>query len=103
MRIYDLAHVIRSKNAGPFSVTVDIFASTDEDFDLIVAALDASDIAAAYDVNDTDVQIIALKSIRVIKVTVPRRISSGAPGDTDVYGCQQHMQIGSIKLVGGSR
>jgi hypothetical protein len=102
MRIYDLARLVRSKNAGPFSVTVDIFASTDEDFDLIVPALVASDIADAYSVNAIDVRIITLKSIGVIKVTVPRRVSSGAPGDTDVYGCQQHMQIGSIKLDSGS-
>ncbi len=33
-----------------------------------------------------------------IKVTIPRKISSGSSCDTDVYGAQQHMPLMNITI-----
>jgi hypothetical protein len=33
-----------------------------------------------------------------VKVVMPRRLVSGAPGDTDVYGAQQHAPLLSLEF-----
>ena len=33
-----------------------------------------------------------------IKITIPRLVPSGDPGDTDVYGAQQHAPLLDIEI-----
>ena len=42
--------------------------------------------------------MIPFERILTIKVTLPRQISSGAPGDRDVYGCGQHFPLAGLEL-----
>ena len=100
MRLYDLAKVIRSKNAGPFTVTIDLVFA---DRATYAAVLDSPGftpraIAELYGVDQSTVLIHPFAAIRTIKVAFPRRISSGAPGDTDVYGSQQHFPLAALEV-----
>ncbi len=100
MRLYDLARVIRSKNAGPFTLTIDLFFSDADEFKKVMnsAAFEKKQIGLLYNVSGDDVQIHPFAEILAIKITMPRRISSGAPGDRDVYGSQQHFPLGNIEI-----
>lgn len=100
MRLYDLAKVIRSKNAGPFSLTVDLIFSSSDDMDRVLRnpQLSPETIAQRYGVAAEQVSIHALRPACALKITLPRRVSSGAPGDTDVYGSQQHMPLADIEV-----
>ena len=40
---------------------------------------------------------------RAIKATFPRPVSSGAVGDTDVYGAQQHAPLLDVEIPLGDR
>ena len=98
MTIYDLATVVRSKNAGPFTLTIDLIFASEADMDraLRTPGLDSGSIARLYGVPTDDVAIHELRPACAIKVSLPRSVSSGAVGDPDVYGSQQHMPVARI-------
>lgn len=100
MRLYDYAKVIRSKNAGPFTRTIDVIFDEKEKFKNAFAELNGrkKEISKLYCTKSEDVQISCLEQVFAIKVTLPRQISSGGIGDNDVYGCQQHTYLGKIQI-----
>lgn len=101
--LYDLADVLRSKNAGPFLITIDIMLPNRAFFARVLAssAFNAETIAAAYGVAPADVRLIPFEEIHTIKVTLPRVVGergSGSPGDTDVYGAQHHGPLLGLEI-----
>ncbi|NLO36336.1 MAG: DUF4387 domain-containing protein, partial [Clostridiaceae bacterium] len=51
-----------------------------------------------YAVPESEVRIIPYAAALAIKITIPRNVISGDPGDQDIYGCQQHLALGSIDI-----
>ena len=101
VRIYDCARIVRSKNAGPFTLTIDLMFEDVETFDRVLAApgFTAEAVARLYGVTAADVRIIPFARARTIKVTLPRPgAPSGSPGDRDVYGSQQHFPLADIEV-----
>lgn len=90
-RIYPEASVFRSKNAGPFLITVDIMFDEKDKFDRAVksGAIARKSIAACYVLPEKSIKIYIFPPAMAVKIVFPRKISSGAPGDRDVYGAQQ--------------
>ena len=101
MRLYDIAEVIRSKNAGPFTLTLDLIFKKDEIFENVLnnPAFNARQIAKIYSVKASTVKIHPFKAIKAIKISIPRAISSGSPGDNDVYGSQQHLPLANLEML----
>lgn len=102
MRLYDCATVMRSKNAGPFTLTIDLMFDTVEAYDKVFTSHSfcESSIAELYEVDVARVCIHLFPAVRTIKVTMPRpSSSSGAPGDRDVYGCQQHFPLADMEIA----
>ena len=88
----DLATVIRSKNAGPFELTFDILFSDPYDYQRVVRSgqLSAESFASLYGIALDDVlSVIEFEPALAIKITIKRSRSSGALGESDVYGAQQ--------------
>lgn len=100
MMLYDLAAVIRSKNAGPFLVTIDLLFESLADLERVLAApcFNTLRIATLYSVPAAAVAIHTFERALAIKVSMPRPVSSGAPGDVDVYGSQQHVALGRVEI-----
>ena len=100
MRLRDAARVLRSKNAGPLTVTLDLMFETRENFERAVQspALSAAALAAAYGIPAADVRVIPVPLALAIKVVLPRPVVAGSPGDRDVYGAQQHRPLMEIEL-----
>ena len=93
VRLRDIASVIRSKNAGPFELTLDILLKDDETFELLRKAdvINAASIAKLYQIPESDViGIVYFPNARAIKATIVRPCASGALQERDVYGAQQH-------------
>ncbi|MDO4336592.1 MAG: DUF4387 family protein [Eubacteriales bacterium] len=65
---------IRSKNAGPFWLTIDAFCNNVEDTERVAAAFERerSLIAGIFQVKPEDLQIFCLKHIQVAKISLPR-------------------------------
>ena len=92
----DIANVIRSKNAGPFELTLDVLLKDAEMFEKLKAAdiINKKMIAELYQIPETDViSIVYFPNAKAIKATIVRPLSSGALGERDVYGAQQHAPL----------
>ena len=100
MKLRDAARVLRSKNAGPLTVTLDLMFETRENYERAVQspALAPAELARLYGIPATDVRVIPVPLALAIKVVLPRPIVAGSPGDTDVYGAQQHRPLVEIEL-----
>ena len=84
--------LIRSNNAGPFSITIDLFFEDRATYQALrsLPEFSAASIAELYDVGVDTVAIHDVPSIDALKISLPRRIPGGTPGDTDVTGGQQY-------------
>ena len=100
MRLSDLAQVIRSKNAGPRRLTLDIILGSDADYQRVVQspALGAAAIGLLYQVPAEAVTVIPYPVGRAIKIVMSRAVMAGDPGDRDVYGAQQHAPLLGIEI-----
>jgi hypothetical protein len=100
MKLSDLAQVIRSKNAGPRRLTLDVMFATDADYQRAAQspALAAESIGRLYRLPPEEVTVIPYPVGRAIKIVLARRIMAGDPGDFDVYGAQQHAPLLGIEL-----
>ena len=100
MRLSDIAQVVRSKNAGPRRLTLDLMFATDADYQRVAQspALGREPIAALYRVSPEDVTVIPYPVGRAIKIVLARRIMAGDPGDFDVYGAQQHAPLLEVEI-----
>jgi len=99
--ILQVARVIRSKNSGPFELTLDIMFKEKRYFDLFRERkiITARKIARLYRIPESDVlKIVYFEPSQAIKVTIKRKIPSGAPGDTDIYGAQQHVPLFDLEF-----
>jgi hypothetical protein len=99
-KLKDIAKACKSKNAGPFEVTLDIMFDNAELFERVRATgvINAGLIASLYGVEPSDVLFTEYVPAFAWKATLPRRIASGAVGDTDVYGAQQHAPLLDIEV-----
>jgi uncharacterized protein DUF4387 len=98
--IKDLAKVCKSKNAGPFELTVDVVFDNAETFDRVKATgvLCSALFARLYNVPEQHVLFTPYDAAFAFKATFPRLVPSGDFGDTDVYGCQQHAPLLDVDL-----
>jgi hypothetical protein len=96
MILKDVANVIRSKNAGPYELTLDVILKDREMFDKLKAAdiINAEVIARLYKISVADViSIVYFPNALAIKATIVRPLASGNMGERDVYGAQQHAPL----------
>lgn len=101
MRLYDMAHVLRSKNSGPFAVTLDILFDKKEDYERVKASgrITPESIAALYRLKRSDITDFACYDAALgIKITYLRPVASGTAGDRDVYGAQQAAPLMDIDI-----
>lgn len=94
----DIAKVVRSKNAGPFTITLDIILPSVECARRVYEALTPELVARLYRVDTGEVEIIYYAPARAVKVNIPRLVPAGHPGDTDVYGAQQHAPLLGLEV-----
>jgi hypothetical protein len=95
-KLTDIAEVIRSKNSGPYELTLDIIFKDWDMYDKVVSSkqLNKKLIASLYDINENDVLgIVEFSPAKAIKATMKREIPSGNVGERDVYGAQQHAPL----------
>jgi hypothetical protein len=100
VKLKDIAKACKSKNAGPFELTLDIMFDSEEIFEKVrrTGVITRERIAALYGVSPDDVLFTEYPPALAYKATLPRRIVSGAIGDTDVYGAQQHAPLLDLEL-----
>jgi len=102
-KLVDVAAIIRSKNSGPFELTLDVMFTDQDSYDRFVAGkyLNRKTVAAIYKIPEDDVvDIVEFPKAKAVKATIKRPLASGALGERDVYGAQQHVPLMMMPLDG---
>lgn len=99
--LYALAKVIRSKNSGPFQITLDALFDSEENYARVKNSglICPEKIAELYRIEPERIQdIVFFDTALGFKITFDREISSGTCGDRDVYGAQQHIPLAMLEV-----
>ena len=101
MKLYDLAHVVRSKNSGPFAITLDVLFDSQEAYQRMKQSgrITPETIAVLYRIPVESITDFAFYDAALgVKITYLRTVSSGTAGERDVYGAQQHAPLMTIDI-----
>lgn len=98
--IGETAYYVRSKNAGPFWVTLDIFCGEKDVFDTLSASQNVSKekVAQVYGVHPDEVKIFYIPNLNVIKISYPRVKPQGQKYERDMHAGQQYVQIAELEV-----
>jgi hypothetical protein len=96
----ELATQVRSKNAGPFWLTMDIFFADAEGCARASRSrvTDPGTIGHLYGVDPDHVKIFVLTDLRAIKISLPRPVVQGSLQDRDMHGGQQYIQLLGLEV-----
>lgn len=99
-RLRDLTKVLRSKNAGPFMVTFDLMFRNREVMGRVVKAdvLAVDRLSKLLKCPENQITVHVYPPANAIKITIPRKHSSGSFDDSDVFGCQQHAGLLDLEV-----
>ena len=89
---------IRSKNAGPFWITIDIFCGSKVVFDEVRIRLDNVKIINLFQINGQTLKRFEIESLNVIKFSFPRQIIQGDILDRDMHGAQLAVLLSEMDL-----
>lgn len=92
----DIALEVRSKNAGPFWMTLEAFMADDAGYRAADAAIQEDVIAELYRVPPSAIRIFRIPELRVVKVSFPRPVIQGSLHDRDIHAGQHHVPLAGL-------
>ncbi|WP_062354344.1 DUF4387 domain-containing protein [Herbidospora yilanensis] len=94
----ELALEVRSKNAGPFWVTMELFMRTAEDYTTVAdqGFINEQVVGGLYGVDPATVQIFRIPALNVVKISFPRRVAQGSLHDRDIHAGQHHVPLAAL-------
>lgn len=101
VKLVDIAHTIRSKNAGAHHYTFDVMFTDRDVYEKVkhAGALNREVVAERYDVPVERVtHFFAYDPGLAFKIAIRRPVTSGTIGETDVYGSQQYVPLLGIEI-----
>lgn len=89
---------VRSKNAGPFWLTVDVFCGTPQAYQQIVQSLSTDRVAAAFQVDVDTIKRFDIDTLNVVKFSLPRPVIQGDITDRDMHGAGWAPLVAELSL-----
>jgi hypothetical protein len=96
-RLEQVARRVRSKNAGPFTLTIDIFCDA-ETFAPVCNALSTARVAAVYGLERGALKRFELDALHVLKFSMPRPAQQGSLEDRDMHASQWAWLLAELEL-----
>lgn len=97
-RLGDIAGKIRSKNAGPFWVTLDLFFDDAETYRVICKHLSTQHVAQVFQTQTQLIKRFELDDLLVIKLSLPRPVIQGTLADRDMHGASFAALLADLDL-----
>jgi hypothetical protein len=96
----EIAAAVRSKNAGPFWITLDVFFKNDVDFAHVrdSGVVTVEKIGELYGVDPAMVKKFELPAIKAMKFSMPRAVVAGSFEDRDLHAGQQHLPLALLPI-----
>jgi Domain of unknown function (DUF4387) len=99
-KLAEVCRFIRSKNAGPFWITVDLFFKDDASYRTYASdpVLSAELFHRLYGVKQSEVKFFRIDSLNTVKISYPRVHPQGWRGERDMHSGQQCYPLLNIEL-----
>ena len=99
-KLREVCSSVRSKNAGPYWVTLDLVFRDQDAFEAYARspALGREAIAGLYEVPEEQCKLFVVPSLRVLKVSFPRRHPQGGMVERDMHAGQQYVRLLDVEL-----
>ena len=100
MKLAEIAALIRSKNAGPFTLTFDIMFADQASYDRVKnsGVLTQASFAKLYGCPEEKVRFFQCDPALALKFSIPRPLTQGEPGDGDLHGGQQFVPLMNVEI-----
>lgn len=101
MKLSDVTAVLRSKNSGPFEITVDALFTDADIYNRIKnsGVINKELVSKLYNITPESIMhIVFFDQALGFKITFARKVSSGTFLDRDVYGAQQHAPLMELEI-----
>lgn len=96
--IEDIVLKVRSKNAGPFWVTVDVFCGNRKAYETITKNLSTEQVANLFRQPANKIKRFEIADLNVVKFSLPRPVVQGDRFDRDMHGAQWAMLLAEYPL-----
>ena len=93
-----LVSKVRSKNAGPFWLTIDIFCGTADAFEKVRDRLCTDAVADLFNTPAANLKRFDIADLNVVKFSLPRPQVQGALDDRDMHGASWAALLGEIQI-----
>lgn len=97
-RLGEIVPKIRSKNAGPFWLTIDLFCGDEAVFELVKSRLSTGQVADALRANHQEMKRFDIADLNVIKFSLPRPQIQGAVDDRDMHGASWAALLAELRI-----
>ena len=94
----DITYKIRSKNAGPFWLTIDIFCGTPQAFTQVCHGLSTSRVAKVCGVEADQLKRFEIPDLNVVKFSMPRPQIQGSIEDRDMHGASWAALLAEVSI-----
>lgn len=100
MKLYEVAKLIRAKNAGPFMLTVDILFASQEQYEHVIKSgvLTKAYIGNLLHIPEKQVEYYESPLALAVKFSFPRPVPVGDFYDDDIFGGQFHAPLVNIEI-----
>ncbi len=100
-KLFELAKLIRSKNAGPFELTFDVMFDSATNYQRVAdsGAITEELIGKLYSLEPAKVKLYFCPTALAVKATIPRPYVQGDPRDGDSHGGQQYAPLMAIDIA----
>jgi hypothetical protein len=100
-KLREVCRHIRSKNAGPFWVTIDLFFDGPENYQRYrdSEALGAATFASLYGTDPTLVKRFAIDRLNTVKISFVRTSAQGGVIERDMHAGQQYVRLLDLEVT----
>ena len=97
-KLSDHVQKVRSKNAGPFWLTIDIFCGTPEAYEFVVEKLETARVAQVFDTSAQNLKRFDIPDLNVVKISLPRPEVQGSIHDRDMHGASWAALLSEVEI-----
>lgn len=97
-RLKDHVVKVRSKNAGPFWLTIDVFCGTPEAYEFVAEKLSTAQVAKVFDTSAQNLKRFDISDLNVVKFSLPRPEVQGSIWDRDMHGASWAALLSEVDL-----
>lgn len=97
-KLSEIAAKLRSKNAGPFWLTIDIFFDGDDEFQRVCNSLQSEAVANLLGADVTQLKRFEIADLRVLKFSLPRPQVQGSRLDRDMHGASFANLLADVEI-----